>query len=84
MALEDSMEVIRPNMVIHVVPYTTKKVTMKQNGPVYYDRWYDSTLPAGQDVIVEPGEGDKEEVVVQQIIVDGKVLKSQVLQTKTL
>ena len=84
MALEDGMEVIRPNMVIHVVPYTTKQVTMKQTGPVYYDRWYDSTLPAGQDVIVEPGEGDKEEVVVQQVIVDGKVLKSQVLQTKTL
>ncbi|AOH39064.1 hypothetical protein BCB69_03235 [Dialister pneumosintes] len=83
-ALEDDMEMVRAGMVIHVVPYTTKIVTVEQDGDVVYDKWYDSSLSSSEQVIVKEGRPDKVKATIQQTIVEGKVVKKQIIKTETI
>ena len=76
MPVEDGMTKVTKGMKIHVVPYTSRKVSRVESMPVEYNTWYDASLAPGQKVVVQEGTPGKREVEVEEYISDGKVIKT--------
>ncbi len=76
MPVEDGMTKVTKGMKIHVVPYTSRKVSRVESMPVEYNTWYDASLAPGQRVVVQEGTPGKREVEVEEYISDGKVIKT--------
>lgn len=84
MPLEDGMSKVREGMVIHVVPYEIKTVTRTEATEPEYARWYDSSLGEGNDVIITAGTPGERKVTVQEFVVDGKVIKTDILNSEVI
>ncbi len=76
MPIEDGMMQVKEGMQIHVVPYTMRKVSRTETLPIEYEKWYDEKLSADQEVVVQEGKAAKRHVEVEEIISDGKVVKT--------
>ncbi len=76
MPIEDGMMQVKEGMQIHVVPYTMRKVTRTESLPIEYEKWYDEKLSADQEVVVQEGKAGKRRVEMEEIISDGKVVKT--------
>ena len=76
MPIEDGMMQVKEGMQIHVVPYTMRKVTRTESLPIDYEKWYDEKLSADQEVVVQEGKAGKRRVEMEEIISDGKVVKT--------
>ncbi len=76
MPIEDGMMQVKEGMQIHVVPYTKREVSRTETLPIEYEKWYDEKLSADQEVVVQEGKAAKRHVEVEEIISDGKVVKT--------
>lgn len=79
MALEDGMSKVKPNMVIHVVPYEKRTVVQQEESPVSYVKWYDPYLSESASQVIDAGRPGKVAVTVEQYVSGGKVLRSEVV-----
>lgn len=78
MSIEDGMTKVRNGMQIHVVPYTARKVSRREAMNIHYNKWYDSSLPVDQEVVVQEGIPGEREVELEEFVSDGKVVKTKV------
>jgi 3D (Asp-Asp-Asp) domain-containing protein len=79
MPMEDGMSKVHAGMVIHVVPYSIKTETRLVDAAPQYVRWYDRSLGSSDEVVVSAAVPGKDRVTVQEYIVDGKVIRSDIL-----
>lgn len=84
MSIEDGMTKVRKNMQIHVVPYTSKKITRKEAMMIHYNRWYDSTMKPDEEVVVQEGIPGEREVELEEFVSNGKVVKTKVGHARVL
>lgn len=79
MPLEDGMAKVKPNMVIHVVPYEKQTVVKQEPLPVSYVKWYDPYLSGSAPQVIDAGRPGSVAVTVEQYVSGGKVLRSEVI-----
>lgn len=84
MPLEDGLSKVHSGMTIHVVSYNVRMVSRTEETPVVYEKWYDSTLPAGDQVIMREGTPGKKIVETEEFVSNGKVIKSNVVSSSVI
>ncbi len=84
MPIEDGMTKVRNGMQIHVVPFTSQKVTRKEAMNIHYKKWYDSSLKPGEEVVVQEGIPGEREVELEEFMSDGKIVKTKVGHARVL
>ena len=82
MPVEDGMSLVKPGMVIHVVPYTVRTSVKRTVLPVSYVKWYDPALSAGETVILDEGRAGVSVVTSEEWVSEGKVIKRRDLHTE--
>lgn len=84
MPVEDGLGKIKKGMTIHVVPYEKRTVVRKETIPVNYVKWYDESLGAGEETILDQGRPEIRELSVEEYVSNGKVIRSDVVKTTVM
>lgn len=84
MPVEDGFTKVKKGMVIHVAPYTKRVSVKKEALPVTYTKWYDPGLAQNESAVIDPGQAGEMKVTVEEYVVDGKVVRTDILGTEVL
>lgn len=84
MPLENGLTMVKPGMQIHVVPYTVRTVKRTETMPIRYNKWYDGGLARGEMRVVQEGRAAKREVVAEEMVSDGKVIRTEILESHVI